>query len=224
MSQDVGRLGEEVGRLNQDVVSTRHHAEDVKSEVEALKRWAVDRESASTARTDNEFKKLWERLDFIRKETLLELKYNGCDQVQLPEQVAARIINGDRVNKLGGRGLKLNLGCGHLPLENYVNVDQRELPGVDIVLLIDGGVLRTITPDGEAMLKGIAEGTYPFADFREVLFGGQEYEGDFHYNLFTPESLSALLVDGGFGHVECVEKGRRNGACFEFEMIAHRTH
>jgi hypothetical protein len=74
------------------------------------------------------------------------------------------------------------------------------------------------------MLKGIAEGTYPFADFREVLFGGQEYEGDFHYNLFTPESLSALLMDGGFSHVECVEKGRRNGACFEFEMIAHRTH
>lgn len=80
-----------------------------------------------------------------------------------------------------------------------------------------------MVPDGEAMFAGLAVGTFPFEDFREVLFGGQDYEGDFHYNLFTPESLSSLLVETGFSNVRVVERGRRNGKCFEFEILASKA-
>src|SRR3972149_1577359 len=33
---------------------------------------------------------------------------------------------------------RLNLGCGHNPLEGWVNVDVRRGPGVDLVLDLDG--------------------------------------------------------------------------------------
>jgi hypothetical protein len=80
--------------------------------------------------------------------------------------------------------------------------------------------LRAVTPDGAAMLSGVADGSYSFADFREVLFGGQDYEGDFHFNLLTPDSLRQLAEEAGFEAVEVPVQGRRNGQCFEFELIA----
>ncbi|HDR9474543.1 hypothetical protein FEP08_05670 [Burkholderia multivorans] len=72
------------------------------------------------------------------------------------------------------------------------------------------------------MLRGIAAGSYSFDDFREVLFGSQDYNGDFHFNLLTPESLSKLVEEAGFGQVEVPVRGRRNGQCFEFELSAVR--
>ena len=87
-------------------------------------------------------------------------------------------------------------------------------------LLKPGGRLRAVTPDGEAMLGGLAAGSYGFEDFREVLFGGQEYQGDFHYNLFTPDSLRRLVEEAGFTSVDVPVRGRRNGQCFEFELVA----
>ena len=70
------------------------------------------------------------------------------------------------------------------------------------------------------MFSGIADGSYSFADFREVLFGGQDYEGDFHFNLLTPDNLGQLVEEAGFGAVEIPIQGRRNGQCFEFELVA----
>jgi hypothetical protein len=89
-------------------------------------------------------------------------------------------------------------------------------------LLAPGGVFRAIAPDGEAMLDGIAGGKYPFEEFREVLFGAQDYTGDFHFNLLTPASFTALLLEAGFAQITVPVKGRRNGACFEFEVRALR--
>ena len=171
-----------------------------------------------------------------------------------------KIVALEKVAAARRSGLKLNLGCGHLPLEEYVNVDWRELPGVDVVadvgdlpflegevqeissahllehfpqellrrrllpvwrdLLMPGGVFRAVVPDGEAMLAGISAGNYPFSDFREVLFGAQEYDGDFHFNLFTPDSLCELLQEAGFAETRIEARGRRNGKCFEFEISA----
>lgn len=61
-----------------------------------------------------------------------------------------------------------------------------------------------------------------FENFRQVAYGGQEYEGDFHFTGFSPSSLSKLLEDAGFVEVSIVESGRPNGDCLEFEISAQR--
>ena len=196
------------------------------------------------------------RVEFVRRETLLETRYGGTQAAQPTEP---RIVNAAKVNAMG-KALRLNVGCGHVTLPDYVNVDQRELPGVDVVaeagnmpfaagsvaelysahflehfpeerlrrqilpyfrsLLKRGGTLRAVVPDAETMIREYAAGSYSYAQLREVTFGGQDYEGDFHYNMFTPESLAALLREAGFSKVEVTVKGRRNGACYEFEVVA----
>ncbi len=214
-----------------------------------------------------EIGKLWQRLEFVRMEVMYEMNY-GLRQSEAsgqPRAIEQKILSSDKVaeqmRELGG--VRLNLGCGHVPLEGYLNTDMRALPGVDIVaevsdlpfeagqareifsahllehfpqerlvrallphwymLLADGGEFRAITPDGAAMIDAASAGTYTYEDFRTVLFGAQEYDGDFHFNLLTPHSLSKLLEEAGFSEVKIVEAGRRNGRCFEFEISARKT-
>jgi hypothetical protein len=203
---------------------------------------------------------MWERIEFMRQEMLFEMKYGNSKN---PETVTPHILGKEKFEAAKLSGLRFNLGCGHIPMSDYVNVDSRELPHVDIIaeagdlpvqrgtvkeifsahllehfpqeelrrrllpywhnLLAPGGTFHAVVPDGEAMLAGLAAGTYAFEDFREVLFGGQDYAGDFHFNLFTPESLSSLLAAAGFCNIRVLEKGRRNGKCFEFEISAAKA-
>jgi hypothetical protein len=54
------------------------------------------------------------------------------------------------------------------------------------------------------------------------VFGGQDYIGDYHYALYTPDSLSALLQGAGFRSVRVMTQGRRNGLFYEFEIAADK--
>ena len=206
------------------------------------------------------FAATWERIEFTRCEMLYEMKYGRRISGASAPRVEARIVAPEKVAASCQLGLKLNLGCGHIPVEGYVNVDRRELPGVDVVadvgdlpfeeggvqeifsahllehfpqemlrrrllpfwrtLLMPGGSFRAVVPDGEAMLAGIARGSYSFSDFREVLFGAQDYDGDFHFNLFAPDSLCGLLEEAGFKDIRVNARARPNGKCFEFEVSA----
>jgi predicted SAM-dependent methyltransferase len=208
----------------------------------------------------------WERIEFVRREILFEMARGERASVRATgaRTMAARILSEDKVSAaLAAGSLRLNLGCGHIALPDYVNVDMRELPGVDVVAEVDdlpiergsvqelfsshllehfpqeamrrrllpywrdmlrpGGTFRAITPDGAAMLAGAGAGTYGYEDFREVLFGGQDHVGDYHCNLFTPDSLRQLLEEAGFTDVDVPVAGRRNGKCFEFEISARRS-
>ena len=69
-----------------------------------------------------------------------------------------------------------------------------------------------ITPDAAAMIEETAAGRMPFDDLQRVTFGDQEYDGDFHFAMFTPESFADILAEAGFADVEIVERGRRNGS------------
>ncbi len=216
--------------------------------------------SGARTRVDETLKFLLERVEFVRREVLFEMQHSGSGTKADPQSVVSRIANPERVGAMTAQGLRLNVGCGHITLDDYVNVDVRDLPGVDIVaeagaigvepssvteifsshllehfpqealkrrilphwgkLLREGGRLRAVVPDGDAMIWQCVSGEYSFADFREVLFGAQDYQGDFHFNLFTPESLSVILAAAGYSHIEVPVRGRRNGQCFEFEISA----
>jgi predicted SAM-dependent methyltransferase len=198
---------------------------------------------------------LAERLETVRSEFLYELRYGRRDEVK-PESTERAILSPEKLND----PVRLNLGCGHVPLPGFINVDMRRLPGVDIIapvgdvpiklgsvgeifsshllehfpqeelrrnllpywcsLLVSGGIFRAVVPDGEAMLAKAADGSYAFHDFREVLFGSQDYTGDFHYNMFTPDSLSELLSEAGFRDITVPARARKYGRCYEFEIRA----
>jgi hypothetical protein len=199
---------------------------------------------------------LLRRVETVRIETLHELRYGREPSMTITEAVDQPTITAE------GGPIRLNLGCGHIPIDGYTNVDMRPLPGVDVVagverlpvepasvaeifsahllehfpeeqlrrellpywwsLLEPGGRFRAVVPDSDAMLAAYGAGTIGFATLRRVLFGDQEYEGDFHFNAFTPHSLVELLDKAGFVDVRVVETGRLNGDCLEAEIEATR--
>lgn len=200
------------------------------------------------------------RMELIRSELAFELKYGQDRQASLP--VEPKVVDEDKLTRARAEGLRVNLGCGHLPLAGYVNVDQRDLPGVDVIcradqlpleqgevieifsahlvelfpqehverellpywvsLLRPGGELRTVVPDIGAMLAGYEEGTVTYAELRAVVFGGQEHQGDFHFNMYTVESFSELVAAAGLVEIEVEDRARRNGACFEFQIVGRK--
>jgi predicted SAM-dependent methyltransferase len=200
---------------------------------------------------------LLRRVETVRAEMLNELRYGGPAEDVV--DVEPKIVNHAAIE---AADLRLNLGAGHIPLEGFVNVDMRELPGIDVVAPVDnlpfqrgalaeifsshtvehfpeielrrrllpywfsmlrpGGVFRAVVPDLDAMSAQFVRGEISFDSYRAVVYGGQEYEGDFHYTGFTPESLGHLLADAGFQKVEVLERGRPNGDCLEFEIVGTR--
>jgi hypothetical protein len=89
--------------------------------------------------------------------------------------------------------------------------------------LQNGGTLTTVVSDGAAMLQAVSNGSMDFDDFREVLFGAQDYDGDFHYNLVTPASYARSLSRAGFIEIREDYVGQRTGKCFEFMISARKA-
>jgi SAM-dependent methyltransferase len=89
-------------------------------------------------------------------------------------------------------------------------------------LLAPGGVLRIVCPNWEAMLARLHSGELSYAEFKLLTFGGQDYEGDDHFAMYTPESLAAALRDAGYSEVEVVVADRQNGLCPEMEVVVRR--
>ena len=89
-------------------------------------------------------------------------------------------------------------------------------------VLEPGGRFSAVSPDAETMIEEAAAGRMPFDDLQRVIFGDQNHAADFHFAMFTPDSFARLLVDAGFSEVEIVDRGRRHGLCYEFEVRAER--
>jgi len=205
-----------------------------------------------------------ERMEFVRSEILFELqKVARLPPPQapgsgVPAPVTPYILNPAKLE--ANQDLRLNLGCGHITQAERINVDRRELPGVDVVadvadlpfppgslaeiyaahllehfperylldrllphwrqLLRPQGELRLVIPDALAMLDAYRDGRLSFADLRLITFGAQDYDGDFHYTMLSPESLTALLQQAGFQDIHIIERNRPNGLCLEMELSA----
>lgn len=202
---------------------------------------------------------LGDRMEFIRREILFECRYQGDQGTREKSRIEPKIINEKKLARMGDE-IHINMGCGHVPIDGYLNLDMRELPGIDVVgdvsdmpfapdslsellsshliehfpqeelertllpywysLLKPGGTFRALLPDWETMITKFAEGSIPFDDLREVTFGAQDYDGDFHFNMFSQESLRAALQTAGFKEVSFPVTGRANGKCLEMEVIA----
>jgi predicted SAM-dependent methyltransferase len=191
----------------------------------------------------------------------LDLREIVARERELP---APRIVDGEnfrrRLAEMGEK-VRVNVGCGERPWPDYINVDWRELPDVDVVgdarvlpfepgtvaelasshlvehfrehelrtrvlpywkgLLRPGGNLRIICPNWQAMLQRLNDGRMIMAHFKQVTFGAQDYEGDDHFAMYTPDTLRNLLLDCGFADVEMVTLERMNGLCPEMEIVAH---
>ena len=154
----------------------------------------------------------------------------GCGQHQIEGflNVDRRSLPGidvvaDATNIPFERGELLEIRSSHLVehFSSYI-LDRVLLPHW-ASLLQAGGTLTTVAPDGAAMLKAVNDGTMEFEDFREVLFGSQDYDGDFHYNLITPNSFSESLRRAGFVEIHEEYSAKRNGKCFEFKITAKKA-
>ena len=103
----------------------------------------------------------------------------------------------------------------HFPIEELRTV----LVPYWVSLLKPKGQFVAIVPDMETMISEYAAGRLEFEEFREVAYGTQEYEGDFHYNGFSQASLTGLLEGAGLTDVEVRASARRNGLCYEMEVV-----
>lgn len=177
-------------------------------------------------------------------------------------RVAPRLINAEKLLRMGTH-VRLNVGCGPKPQPEYLNVDERELEGVDLIadvrslpfregavaeiyaahvmehftelelkadvlpawyrLLKSDGKLRAAVPDAEGMIQAYMHGDYTFENLRTVTYGGQDYRGNFHYTMFSRESLRAILRDAGFSMGEYAAVARVNGLCLEMEIEAKKA-
>lgn len=212
-------------------------------------------------RLESETANVRERGEFIRNELMYEMRYGASSPGGVSERsLEPRIVALDRIPEPGE--IRVNLGCGHIPLPDFVNVDSRELDHVDVVadvrnlpfaagtlaqvhsahlmehfpleelrravlpywssLLRSGGRLTAVVPDAEAMISEFSAGRLSFDELRLVTFGQQEYDGDFHFNMFSRASICELLSEAGLTDVRIVESGRRNGVCYEMEVEGWR--
>jgi predicted SAM-dependent methyltransferase len=210
---------------------------------------------------------LWHRLEFVRAEVMFEMRAmvrRDGQEIEHKVEVEARVKNRAKVQAALAEGtLRLNVGCGHMPLDGYVNVDGRDLPGVDVVadaaalpfdpgsvaevfsshmlehfplehfrrvllpnwreVLRPGGQFRSIVPDAEGMIADYVSGQMSFDDLREVTYGLQEYDGDFHFNMFSRDLLTRLVQEAGFADVHFEFVNRKNGKCRDMEIRAVRS-
>ncbi|KAM3103176.1 glycosyltransferase [Phormidesmis sp. 146-12] len=168
---------------------------------------------------------------------------------QAKTQAAPSILNPAKLDQCFD--LRLNLGCGTKVMEDYINVDERSLPGVDVIadvsqlpfekgsvseiyaahlvehmpeyelkthvlpywydLLKQNGKLVIICPDAEHMLMEYSKGNFSWDALRKITYGAQDYGGNFHYNMFSAQSLSAIVASCGFREVTCTNALLVNG-------------
>lgn len=246
--------GASVAPLLLDAVATQH----------AALRGAARRDQDLWSAVDRDGRRLDEvehRMEVVRREVLFELRYGRQDTGPVKAATEPKILDQAKVDAMGDR-LRLNVGSGSLAVEGYLNVDRREIVGVDILAevgdlpfddgsieevrsahvlehfpeeelrrrvlphwvakLLPGGTMRAIVPDALSMIEACSKGALRFEDLREVTFGAQDYEGDFHFTMFSIGSLTDLLEGAGLVEVEIVEAGRRNGLCLEMELVARK--
>ncbi|MEJ7892976.1 MAG: glycosyltransferase [Solirubrobacteraceae bacterium] len=82
------------------------------------------------------------------------------------------------------------------------------------------GRLRVVTPNWAVLMEQLRDGRLDFRQFKTVTFGAQDYSGDDHFALYSPQTLERLLTAAGFTTVEVLADRRQNGLSPEMEVVA----
>jgi predicted SAM-dependent methyltransferase len=246
--------------LTRDSISLKEHLESFSKALENQSLEIDQRLGNHSTDIDQLFK----RIEFVRRELMFEMRYGASKIDGNVDNLRANteIISPEKLATAKNNAIKINLGCGHVPLDGYLNVDRRALPGVDIVAEVDdlpfeaneldeifsahliehfpqeelkrkllpywlgllkpGGMLRAVVPDADGMINAYKSGEYDFDRLRDVTYGGQDYDGDFHYNMLNISSMTRLLQDAGFEDIIVLAENRENAGCKEFEISAKR--
>ncbi|MBW4668611.1 MAG: glycosyltransferase [Cyanomargarita calcarea GSE-NOS-MK-12-04C] len=220
---------------------------------------SIENEKKSAANVLLELKKLLyetQSLTLIENEmTRSEFAY----RLKVQASKEPLIVNQVKI-EANQNNLRLNLGCGFGIIPDYINVDQREIPGIDVLadvsklpfeersvseiynahviehfteyelknhilpywykLLKNSGKIVLICPDAKSMVLDYANGNFSWENLRKVTYGAQDYAGNYHYNMYSPESLCEILSNCGFKDVKVVDTKRVNGLCYEMEIHA----
>jgi len=111
-----------------------------------LRRQRVDN-AASRSEVDAKIEDLsrntFAKIDALRAEVFTKLQVQNhwtndfavSDKRWVP--VSTTVVNQEKFNRGKAEGTKVNLGCGQSRLDDYLNVDSRKVPGVDIVANLD---------------------------------------------------------------------------------------
>lgn len=83
----------------------------------------------------NQLNHLCNHVELIRQELRYEVRYGVFSEK--PLHIEPKIISLEKLEQARTSKLKLNLGCDHLSLEEYINIGQRMLPGIDVVAAAD---------------------------------------------------------------------------------------
>ncbi len=87
-------------------------------------------------------------------------------------------------------------------------------------LLKPDGKLTVIFPDMEAMLESYHQGNMSFDQLGYLIMGAQDYQLDYHYAVYSPDIVVAMLKAVGLRDIQIVARGRENGGCLETEIRA----
>ena len=155
---------------------------------------------------------LWGHVRTVRAEVLHEIQ-RTAGRPESTSTVESKVVDAARLDALRADGpLRVNLGCGHLPLDGYVNVDMRELPGVDVVAGLDdlpfepgslgevfsAHVMEHFTVDEltARLLPHWTELLAPGGEFRAVVPDGPAMAASLVAGTTSFEEYSAVLMGG----------------------------
>lgn len=123
LDRELGQLRDRIAQLEEDLRKSTAEKVDPSAAFSEVLGGLWD----TTANLQAQIQSLWQRLETARSGTMFDVR----TQIRTEEQAIKNKAKLDLA--LAARELRLNIGCGEMILEEYMNVDSQNAPGVDIV-------------------------------------------------------------------------------------------
>jgi predicted SAM-dependent methyltransferase len=117
----------------------------------------------------------------------------------LPFRHVHYVTSSPRMPALPAQSAKLIYACHvfeHISHQTQLDVLKRWHE-----LIKPGGEILLSVPDFDKIVEVYMRGALPFDQAQGAVMGGQDYPGNFHYALFTPDHLTGLLEKAGFSNI-----------------------